>query len=284
MYGVLERPRGCAYNATVENVVKSVTMNYSIAHEYVTIAIRPSLEAYKIDGVMMSVNEARRWRTLYNSSYAEEYIAEDIDAILRREHGPRKYDNLSTSIYSQPFWRDDYTETMIQNSLRMLFAEDRLSKRLALQDKGTVAVVFSADIVLNRPIDPIDVQRAYARSDVVYLTANNDADGYTDGFYVGHAHAVSKILSSLQHVHSYANSGIINNDYERILKMTFQKVRISRRVLNTFGRVMHDFIKVRATGDIFASISCQTRRLVDEILCPKLLKIQCFDDESPTSD
>ena len=117
LYGVLERPRGCAYNATVENVVKSVTMNYSIAHEYVTIAIRPSLEAYKIDGVMMSVNEARRWRTLYNSSYAEEYIAEDIDAILRREHGPRKYDNLSTSIYSQPFWRDDYTETMIQNSL-----------------------------------------------------------------------------------------------------------------------------------------------------------------------
>ena len=101
MYGVLERPRGCAYNATVENVVKSVTMNYSIAHEYVTIAIRPSLEAYKIDGD--DSVKGKTLRTLLNSSYAEEHIAEDIDAILD-ENMYYKHDN-STSIYPQPFWR-----------------------------------------------------------------------------------------------------------------------------------------------------------------------------------
>lgn len=170
VYGVLERPRGCAYNATLVNVVRSVTFNYSIPHEYVTIAIRPSLEDYEIDGTKMEIKEADRWLSFYNSSYTEMHFAEDIDSHLRRQYGPHKQAFGGKSIHTQPFWRADYKEETIRNALRMLFAEDRLSKYLASVHETTLAVVYSADIVLNRAIKPCDVQRAYRNRHTVYLT------------------------------------------------------------------------------------------------------------------
>jgi len=276
VYGVLERPRGCAYNATLVNVVQSVTFNYSIPHEYVTIAIRPSLEDYEIDGTKMGIKEAERWLSLYNSSYTEVYSAEDIDSHLRRQYGPHAFGGKS--IHTEPFWRDDYKEKTIRNALRMFFAEYRLSKHLATANETTVAVVYSADIVLNRAINQRDVQRAYRNRHTVYLTANNDAGGYTDGFYLGHVHAVSKVLSSLRHMHTYVSRGMIHNDYERIVKSTFKETGVSRRTLSAFGFPFHDFIKVRASGEIFGSISCRTKNLVDEALCPNLKRLKCFYD------
>ena len=232
----------------------------------------------EIDGTKMEIKEADRWLSFYNSSYTEMHFAEDIDSHLRRQYGPHKQAFGGKSIHTQPFWRADYKEETIRNALRMLFAEDRLSKYLASVHETTLAVVYSADIVLNRAIKPCDVQRAYRNRHTVYLTANNDANGYTDGFYVGHVRAVSKVLSSLRHMHTYIRRGMIHNDYEIILKSTFKETGVTRRTLSAFGFPFHDFIKVRASGEIFGSISCHTKNLVAEALCPDLKRLKCFDD------
>ena len=71
---------------------------------------------------------------------------------------------------------------------------------------------------------------------------------------------------------------MIHNDYEIILKSTFKETGVTRRTLSAFGFPFHDFIKVRASGEIFGSISCHTKNLVAEALCPDLKRLKCFDD------
>lgn len=282
-YGVIERPKGCAHNATVVNVIQSATLNYSIPHEQVTFAIIPSTSDYEIDGVMMTRSEANRWRSLSSNTHFKAYTAQSIDAYIRQSFCQNQYNNLDTlSVCSQPFWRDDYTETMIQHAFRMLYLEHKISKFLANVDQKALAIVYSADIILNQKIHPLDVQQVftYFSPSTVYLTANNDADGYTDGFYFGNVLAVSKVLSSLEHLHNYARSGLRAADYEKVLKTTFTTTGTSRRVLRGFGMEMHDFIKVRASGALFATLSCHTKQLIDEAWCPKLKDVACFHDYS----
>jgi hypothetical protein len=89
---------------------------------------------------------------------------------------------------------------------------------------------------------------------------------------------VSEVLSSLHHIRSYSERGLLGNDYERIVKETFEKTKISHHVLSNFGVAMHDF-KVRTSGAILGTMSCKTNDLADFSLCPKLIDAEeCFVD------
>ena len=274
-YGLLERPKGCAHNVTENVMVKSITLNYKIPHEHWSIGIHLGAETCEIDGVNVTAREASHWRSLRNDAFSEMHKAEEIDHLVQLRLCSDK-NSTFPSICSQPFWRGDYTSHTVRNALRMFYLEDRLSQIFSKLDIRTLVVVYSADLLLNREVDPLDVIYAHVNQDAVLTTANNDADGYTDGFYFGNIQSVGKVLSSLRYLRKYARDGIIGVDYERVLKLTFAEAGLKRRVLRHFGEEFRDFVKVRASGDTFAQLSCHAKSFIDPKLCPELQGKSCF--------
>lgn len=128
-----------------------------------------------------------------------------------------------------------------------------------------------------------DVHRARTLRNVFFGSQNNDGDGFTNGFYMGHVTAVRKVLSTWGHLHFMADAGLQGTDYERLLKLNCVKYGIERRVLKGFAsgrrlnrkRRFRDFIKIRANGEIFGPLKCEMQMGVDLSQCPMLAHVPC---------
>ena len=271
-YGVLERARGCELSVNEEFIYRSATMNYSIPHVHVGVALEVGGE--EIDGVKIASQE--RQNLLRKSSYTalESYTASMLDKEVIEDYCSDK-----RGICAQPFWSPHYHEQHIQRAFRMMLCEQHLSAMLKRNHvyADAVVLVMSADIIPNMKVDPLDISRAYCNKQTVFFTNNNDGpDGYTDGFYLGHIDSVTKALSLYRQLESIFRSGHHNLYYERLLKLTCEMQGIRGSTLTGFGTPLHDLVKVRASGEIFQRLNCAAKRLIDNDTCPQLAKHSCF--------
>lgn len=271
-YGVFERGRGCVQDINYVNVFQAATGNFSIPHVHVGVGI--DMEGSSIDDVFVPEEERRVLIQLMNFSQFEymkvSYIDEEVDAT---------HCKVQPKLCQSPFWGDWYAEFHIIRAMRAMYCEMRLSALLKgfPSHNDIVVVVMSADILLNRPLDYQDILAAACSENTVYLTRNNDGDvGYTDGFYVGHIKSISTILETFNMLPEHFASGLHAQAYEYLLKATFRSTGTEYKILRGFGLHLHDFIKVRASGDTFGNLQCHAQQLIDSLRCPQLAKTKCF--------
>ena len=273
-FGVLHRARGCTNRINHENLYRAATLNFSVPHQHFGVFI--STENSTIDGVQFHKTELEVLRNLgpEYSSLVELEVA-DVDRAVDSGCAEMTVAN-STNTCTKPFWRDDYPMKNIRNALRQAYLEYQVAG--LLQEKyfaNSVVIALSTDVALLRPIKPEDVSHAYRASDVVYGTANNDGDGYTNGFYVGSASALVKTMSFFSNLRFFSEQGLKGTDYERLVKLSFEHNNISRVVLTGFGERYKDMIKWRANGGYFGEVSCEAVPLFSGA-CQRPTKLHCI--------
>lgn len=89
-------------------------------------------------------------------------------------------------------------------------------------------------------------------------------------FYVGHIDAMKAVLSTFERLPLHFDSGLREQPYEFLIKATCDRLNITRVVLRGFGNSLKDFVKIRATGQIFGELPCGLKNQIDFEGCPKL--------------
>ncbi len=137
-----------------------------------------------------------------------------------------------------------HSETV--NAFRQMYAESKVANWLRLQaDNVDVALALSPDLYFFHDIngsDVLDASNAQRNSDFMYVTRMNDYDGYTNGFYMGSAKVLARVMSRLHEYHLYA---AMKCAYERILMKAMEHSKIVRKITPLI------FVKVRASGSVF---------------------------------
>ena len=127
-----------------------------------------------------------------------------------------------------PKMRSDYTETSIRNALRQLYAENRVASFLIRNTaKYQAAVVCGSDLYLFKPINISHVEHAISNPTAIYTTTMNDAQGYTNGFYIGSLPPLIKILTRYRYIEYLLPD---NKDYEYLLMKSFKLHNLERLV------------------------------------------------------
>jgi len=123
---------------------------------------------------------------------------------------------------------DNYYPVQVINAVRQLYAESRVSDWLRKHKEDYDAVVVCGpDYFPVTSICTDDVKACMDKRDTVYTTDINDAQGYTNGFYIGHPDPIIKVMDRYRFIHEYMPC---NKDYEYILKWAFEKYGIQRVV------------------------------------------------------
>jgi hypothetical protein len=264
-FGVLERARGCVHQPNLKNIFRSATLNYTIPHVLVGVAID---EGGLIDGLHISSSETSTVKNLVRYDSLQVLSSSELDA----------ESNLffcSKGLCEKPFWREDYTESHIRNALRVLLCEKRLQAMLR-NYPDSVIVALSPDIMANGPLDPLDISVAHCRKNTIFVTNNNPGDGgVTNGFYVGHSQAMISALSTYSKLEEISNLGS-QFDYESMVRLAFQFAGLGIKTLRGFEEPMRSFVKVRATGEVFGELACSAKQDIDQSTCPQLKEASCF--------
>ena len=128
-----------------------------------------------------------------------------------------------------------------RNALRQMYLEDRVG--IFLASRGAhfdAAVVSCADNFLVYDVRLADVALASRTFDAVFTTTNNDAGGYTNGYYIGAPGPLAAVMRRIKEYESYPAMST-SYDYEYVLRKAFEANRIRRLV------TAQVFFKVRAS-------------------------------------
>ena len=138
--------------------------------------------------------------------------------------------------------RNDYTNISIRNAIRQMYSEYRVGMYLEKhKDEFDCAIVCGPDYYLLRPINMDDVNNSINNSSIVYTSNVNDGQGFTNGFYIGGIESMVKILKRYEIIRELLPT---KRDYEYLLKKTFIKYEVSRRITDML------FVKVRNNQSI----------------------------------
>ena len=135
---------------------------------------------------------------------------------------------------------------VVLNALRQLYSEEQVGEHLRrrLLDYD-VAIVCGSDVYPALEVDVEDVRVAARTTSSVFTTVVQDAEGYTNGFYLGHPLPLSRTLRRWEELPALAAaSPLAHRDYERLLKAAFMRHHI-RRLVTAMA-----FFKVRASGEV----------------------------------
>ena len=267
-FGVLPRARGCVFEVNEQHVYRAATLNYTIPFEHTGFSIEEEL----VDNVEVSLEE-RSMHQKIDFKTVFSWNASDIDEAVYERCA-----NSRLRVCEIPFWRSDYAPYQVTRALRTMFIERKISEYITeTKEEGTVYIVMSADILLNFPLDFRDLQDAKCERNSIFMTRNNDGpDGYTNGVYVGGGYAVSRALSTYDHLEDMFDMGYEENPYETLLKINCDLLGIQHQTLKGFGLFLHDLVKVRATGETFGNLACAAKILLNFDICPQLEGHWCF--------
>ena len=181
----------------------------------------------------------------------DEVLQTEVDAEI---------DRICPGLACQTF--DDYGARThnIRNAFRQLHSEMRVARFLRSNvsrgldaSRYDAAIFLGPDFHLAMDVDVAAVRRAAAERGAVFTTRMNDADGYTNGFYIGHPVPLARVMSrfythtklmALELGQRYDGQRLPHN-YEVLLRRAFVRHKIQR--LTTSGV----FFKIRANGHPF---------------------------------
>lgn len=138
--------------------------------------------------------------------------------------------------------RRDYTPTWIINSIRQMYSEEKVGAFLEKnKEKYKCAIVCGPDYFLLNQIKIQHIQNCINNKSFVYTTNVNDADGYTNGLYIGSPEPLVKILKRFSILDQLLPT---NKDYEYLLKRAFEINNIDRYITET------KFFKIRSNRTV----------------------------------
>jgi hypothetical protein len=132
--------------------------------------------------------------------------------------------------------RTDYTQEMIRNSIRQMYSEYRVGcflEKNKSQYKG--AVICGPDYYI---VNKLNINCNYfLNNNEIYTTCVNDAQGITNGFYIGKIDALVPVLKRYNKIKEYLPT---DKDYENVLKRSFDKNNIVCKKIDLL------FLKIRS--------------------------------------
>ena len=168
----------------------------------------------------------------FNGDVFEEELQIDIDHAIDAKCGS----NLSEC----GFRRRNYPPPTVRNAMRQMYSEMRVGQHL-FGSNADVAVVCGPDFYVANDISLAHINEAVsAGSDslaFVYTAQVNDAEGYTNGLYIGKPRAVADVTR-----HRFSDYKSSPHDYEHHLKQQFVRYGVQHRSTDTV------FFKLRSDG------------------------------------
>ena len=241
LYGVIPRSISTTWRALKYHVVQTLEVDASASLDVYIFNL--DVAGDRVDGVLLNQQDVAHAPYTFLESANQSSITHLIAArcgsldaaACRFKTGP--FEHFSVPLLSSP---------VVLNALRQLYSENRVAHFLRAHVLDyDVAIVCGADIYPALTINLNDVRHAATLLDGVYTTVVQDAEGYTNGFYIGHPLPMIRILRRWDELHSLAAiSPLAHRDYERILKASFEMHHIRRHVTPMV------FFKVRANGQV----------------------------------
>ena len=229
LYGLQNRDRGCAWPSQQRNVV-DVLEGGGFAVDIFRYELLPP-DGSNVDEIRWHPPSPRLPADFYrNNTYAQADKA--VDAMCA---------NIQCTYR---LWGSYSRPSVVTNAKRQLYTEWQVGRYLqAHAGRYDAAVALGSDIYVPRKISLFDIATAVnvSKNASVFTTRNNDAGGYTNGFYLGGAQVLTRVLMRFAEPGNFPEP----SDYEHQLLRSFQRNGIVRRPLFNFEGIYTSFAKLR---------------------------------------
>jgi hypothetical protein len=213
--GVINRSIHLTYDNIIMQILKPVSSKYN----YDIYVFNNNIENDIIDGVQISNNNLECFK---NITFFEEETQTAIDYNIKKTNLKNTYlDYYKNSITAQ-------------NCVRQLYCENKVAQFLK-NTNYKKAIFITPDFYFYHKLN---INSINFDSNNIYISNNNDACGYTNGFYIGNTNLLIKIMERYNYFHK------LTKDYEYGVKYACNINNIKRSVLNI------NFVKIRANKTI----------------------------------
>ena len=218
--GVMNRSIHFTYHNIIENILEPVSLKYN----YDIYVFNNNIENDIIDGVQISNNNIKCFK---NITFFEEETQTVIDNNIKKKNLKNQYLNHYKN-----------TKTA-QNCLRQLYCENKVAQFLK-NTNYKKAIFITPDFYF---FQKLNINSINFDNNSIYISNNNDACGYTNGFYIGNTNLLIKLMER----YNYFDKLI--KDYEYGVKYACNINNIKRSVLNI------NFAKIRANKKIWKPVN-----------------------------
>lgn len=220
-FGVCSRSMKYTHHNHIKNIIDPIKQDF----DYDIYVFNNNVGNIMIDNTRQLNDNIN----IIESNIYEEMTQIDIDKIIDEKISR---DNIVVKM------RFDYDETLIRNAMRQMFAEEQVGLFLEKNKNNyTAAIICNTDLYFLNKINPETIRNAISLYSSVYTTNVNDAQGYTNGFYIGSLDPLIKILKRFSILEKMLPT---DKDYEYLLKKSFDINNITRIITEI------DFVKIRS--------------------------------------
>jgi hypothetical protein len=220
-FGVIPRSIKYTIKSIEDNIIKQLQQKYIID----IFVFNLNVENTKVDGNILNQRDVN----LINYTFYEEEKQSHLDIEIKK-----LYDMGICKM------RYDYSKETIINSIRQMYSEYKVGCFLERnKDKYKGAVICGPDYYI---VNKLDINTDYFSYDnAIFTTRVNDAQGITNGFYIGTINSLVPVLKRYNKITEYLPT---DKDYENIVKRAFDKNNI---ICNKIGLL---FVKIRSSKKI----------------------------------
>jgi hypothetical protein len=224
-FGVVSRSIKFTYKNLNDKLINIVKQNYDVDIYIFNNNVKNEI----IDGIQQNNDDVE----LLQRTFIEEKTQCDID---------NEINNQITSKNIICEMRHDYDKNTIINAIRQMYSEHQVGLFLEKYiNDYKCAIVCGPDYYLLNNVNLEDIKNSINNDTIVYTTRVNDAQGYTNGFYIGSLKPIIKILKRYSILEQLLPT---DKDYEYLLKKSFEINKINRIITDTL------FVKIRSNKHI----------------------------------
>lgn len=214
-----------AIKYTHENHIEKIINIVKDVYDVDIYVFNNNVEKKLIDGKSQNNDNVKLIKSNYFEEETQTYIDNKISEKVIKHN----------IIYKMRF---DYSKECIQNAIRQMYSEEKVGIFLEKHKNDyKCAIVCNPDNYLINKINMEHIKNSINNNSNVYTTTVNDADGYTNGFYIGSLQPLIKILKRFSILEFLLPT---DKNYEFLLKKSFEIYKINRLVTDT------EYFKIRS--------------------------------------
>lgn len=224
--GVMNRSIHLTYNNIAKQILKPILTKYN----YDIYVFNNNIENAIIDSVRISNSNLKCVEDIL-------FFEEETQSIIDNNINTKlKNNNWINPFYIWYKGHESYKRsTMAQNALRQLYCENKVAEFLK-KSSYKKGIFITPDFYFH---NMLDIEKIIFDDDNIYIPDNNDARGYTNGFYIGNVNLLIKIMQRYHYI------DILIKDYEYGVMLACNINKINRKILNIY------FVKIRADKSIW---------------------------------
>jgi hypothetical protein len=224
-FGVCSRSIKYTHHNHIKNIIDTIKQDY----DYDIYVLNNNVGDTLIDNTKQFNDDHK----IIESNIFEEMNQVDIDEKINEKISK---DNIIAKM------RNDYCINTIRNAMRQMFLEEQVGLFLEKNIKNyKSAIVCNSDIYFLNKINLGTIRDSMILQNSVFTSSLNDAEGYTNGFYIGSLEPLIKILKRFSILEKLLPT---NHDYEYLLKQCFDMQNVTRIITEI------DFVKIRSNKKI----------------------------------